>query len=72
MLSLTGHGYADNNIREDIISGPDGKLKVTVTENNRKPVYNVSYNGKVFIEESPLGVNTNIGDFTDNLVMSDI
>ena len=72
MLSLTGHGYADNNIREDIISGPDGKLKVTVTENNRKPVYNVSYDGKVFIEESPLGVNTNIGDFTDDLVMSDI
>ncbi len=31
------------------------------TEN---PVYSIVYNGKPMLEKSPLGMNTNIGDFT--------
>ena len=47
------------------VKGPDGKLQVTVTCNeNNKMCYTVSYNGKQLLEPSPLGLETNIGDFT--------
>ncbi|WP_348800250.1 glycoside hydrolase family 97 protein [Flavobacterium adhaerens] len=51
------------------ISSPDGKLEVSVSVIEGKPVYNVFYNGKLFIEKSPLGMKTNIGDFTSGLTL---
>lgn len=53
------------------ISGPDGKLVVTVTAQNEMPVYSVSYNGKQFLKPSPVGLNTNIGDYTTGLTLND-
>lgn len=49
------------------ISSPDGKLKVNVTIENGKPVYAVSYNNNTILENSPLGLKTNEGDFIDNI-----
>ena len=53
------------------IDSPDGKLLVTISVNNGSPVYTVSYNGKQFLKPSPLGMKTNIGDYSVGLVLKD-
>lgn len=57
---------------EKQVASPDGKLVVTVNDNNGKPTYQVSLDGKVFLENSALGLNTNIGDFTQGMTMSEV
>jgi len=52
---------------QTVVKSPDGKLNVTVSIANGKPVYNISYNQKSFLENSPLGLKTNVGDFTAGL-----
>ncbi|MBN1118187.1 MAG: glycoside hydrolase family 97 catalytic domain-containing protein [Bacteroidales bacterium] len=46
------------------ITSPDGKLSVNIVVEDGKPLYNVSYNGKTMLENSPLGLTTNEGDFS--------
>ncbi len=53
------------------ITSPDGKLVVTVFVENGSPFYNVTLNNKQFLEKSPLGINTNIGDFSSDLTLND-
>ena len=54
-----------------VVKGPDEKLQLAVfVQNETKPCYSVSYNGKTMLEKSPLGMNTNIGDFTKNLKLT--
>lgn len=57
---------------EKQVASPDGKLVVTINDNNGKPTYQVSLDGKVFLENSALGLNTNIGDFTQGMTMSEV
>lgn len=53
---------------EKKVAGPDGKLAVYVDlAEGGKPVYRVDYNGEAFLDVSPLGLNTNVGDFTQGL-----
>ena len=47
-----------------VVSGPDGRLQVTVDINDSKPYYSVQYDGKTLLEPSPLGFWANIGDYT--------
>lgn len=56
---------------EKQVASPNGKLVVTVNDNGGKPTYQVSLDGKVFLENSALGLNTNIGDFTQDMTMSE-
>lgn len=56
---------------EKRISGPDGRLEVIVTDSLGKASYSVMYDGELFMAASPLGVKTNIGDFTTGLSMGD-
>ena len=58
--------YAQNNT---MITSPDGKLQVAVSLENGKPTYSISLNGKSFLAKSPLGLTTNVGDFSEGLVM---
>ena len=58
-------------LEKQVIS-PDGKLVVTVNDNDGKPSYQVTLDGKVFLETSALGLNTNIGDFTQGMTMSEV
>ena len=51
--------------------GPDSMLQVTVGIKNGKPFYNVSYGDKPVVVNAPLGLDTNLGDFTKNLVLKD-
>ncbi len=56
---------------EKQVKSPNGKLVVTVNDNNGKPNYSVSLDGKTFILPSALGLNTNIGDFTQGMTMTE-
>jgi hypothetical protein len=57
--------------QQNQITSPDGKLVVSVEIKNGVPVYSILLNSKIFIEESPLGMETNIGDFTQELTLSE-
>jgi len=53
------------------ISSPDGKLKLNIFSENGKALYNVSFQGKIMLEKSPLGLVTNESDFSKNLKFID-
>lgn len=54
---------------QSVVKSPDGKLNVSVSIANGKPLYSISYNEKTFLENSPLGLKTTVGDFTTGLVL---
>ncbi len=62
-------GDAENGIADASVCSPDGKLRVDVKTNGGAPVYNVSYNGVVMLEDSPLGIVADYGDFSKDLRM---
>ncbi|MEC5174835.1 glycoside hydrolase family 97 protein [Chryseobacterium nepalense] len=53
------------------VISPDGKLKLNVFSENGKALYNVTYQEKVMLEKSPLGLITNESDFSQNLKFTD-
>lgn len=53
------------------VTGPDGKLAVKVEENDGKPFYSITYEGKQMLDPSPLGFVANYGDFSQGLTMVD-
>ncbi|MDR7369933.1 glycoside hydrolase family 97 catalytic domain-containing protein [Flavobacterium aquidurense] len=54
---------------QSIVKSPDGKLKVSLSVSNGSPLYSIEYNEKTFLENSPLGLKTSVGDFTTGLVL---
>lgn len=56
--------YAQNSAS---VSSPDGKLSVNIAIKGEKAVYCITYEGQMFLEDSPLGLVTNAGDFTSGL-----
>lgn len=60
LLACTTVAHAD----EKQITGPDGKLTVTVSDTDGTPTYSIRYNGILFLDSSPLGLVTNVGDFS--------
>ncbi|MNQ54352.1 Retaining alpha-galactosidase precursor [compost metagenome] len=54
---------------QSFIKSPDGKLKVSLSVSNGMPLYSITYNEKTFLENSPLGLKTSVGDFTTGLVL---
>ena len=55
------------------VNGPDGKLQLTVScpSANGEVSYAVIYNGKQMLESSPLGMETNVGDFYRGLQLKE-
>ena len=51
-----------------IIVSPDRNLQVSVFLKEGTLNYNVNYKGKVILEDSPLGMITNVSDFSKDLV----
>src|SRR4030042_6361899 len=51
----------------ETVSSPDGNLMVKVTVENGKPMYSVTYKGKAILENSPVGLIVNEGDFSTNM-----
>ena len=58
--------------REVELRSPDGKLCVTVDDTDGNPTYRVDYDGVAFLDKSPLGLDTNIGDFTRGLTLTGV
>ena len=52
------------------LTSPKGDIVVVVDVQNGKPTYEVSLGGVQFLKPSPLGLVTNIGDFTDGLTLA--
>lgn len=46
------------------VYSPDKQLMLSVSVTDGKPLYSVTYKGKLMIEKSPLGLQTNEGDFS--------
>ena len=55
------------------VNGQDGKLQLTVScpSANGEVSYAVTYNGKQMLESSPLGMETNVGDFYRGLQLKE-
>ena len=49
------------------IQSPDGLLKVVLKSESEKTTYVVTYKNKTMLEESPLGLESTIGDFSTGL-----
>ena len=54
------------------VSGPDGRLTVTVSDQGGNISYQVSYDGIPFLAPSPLGLNTNIGNYTEGMELTGV
>ncbi len=54
------------------IKSPDGNIAVSFTVTNGKPEYSVTLGGKTFIKPSPMGLKTNIGDFSAGMSTGEI
>ena len=52
-----------------VINSPDGKLQVYMACHNGKPSFSIRYQEKCLLEESPLGLITNISDFSRGLTL---
>jgi hypothetical protein len=57
--------------QEKKITSPDGKLAAMLSIESGMPVYTITYNGKTFLEKSPLGLKTNIGDYSTGIEMGE-
>ena len=61
VLILWGvHVYA----QQMLVTSPDSRLNVHITIENGIPIYGIKYDGKVMLEDSPLGFVADIGDYT--------
>jgi hypothetical protein len=52
------------------LTSPKGDIVVVVDVQNGKPIYEVSLGGVQFLKPSPLGLLTNLGDFTEGLTLA--
>ncbi|MCB0629183.1 MAG: glycoside hydrolase family 97 catalytic domain-containing protein [Saprospiraceae bacterium] len=52
------------------VTGPDGHLTLAITLNEGSPFYTITYDGEVFLDPSPLGLKTSIGDFSESLTFA--
>ncbi len=55
---------------EKTFNSPDGKVAVVVDDTNGAATYRVTLGSVEFIGRSPLGLKTNMGDFTQGLTLS--
>lgn len=64
-MLITCMSYA--SAEEKTFTSPDGQVQVTINDEGGTPTYSVKYAANDFITSSPLGLHTNIGDYTKNL-----
>jgi hypothetical protein len=51
------------------ISSPDNKLQADINLENGELTYSVRYKERIILEDSPLGLITNVSDFSRNLIL---
>ena len=52
------------------VSGPDGRLVVTVSDQGGVPTYQITYDGVTLLSPSPLGLRTDIGNYTEGMELT--
>ena len=52
---------------QNSVSSPDGRLKATVSCDQGRPTYRITCDGIVFLEDSPLGLTTDVADLSEGL-----
>lgn len=58
-------------MQEVKVAGPDGKLQLTLScAESGEAFYSVAYNGRQMLQPSPLGMETNVGDFCRDLKLT--
>lgn len=69
LLAVLALSYGQVRANEKVsISSPDAKVKVELTSSDSgQTFYQVLYDGKEFLQPSPLGVKADIGDFSEGL-----
>ena len=68
-LLITGQSSAQDLLQ---FNSPDMKVLLTLSMNNGQPKYEVAYNNEQVIASSPLGLVTNMGDFSKNLTLKNV
>lgn len=63
MMAMPAMAWA----KSEVITSPDGNLVVTINDDGGKATYQVSYKQAEFLKTSPLGMITNIGNYTQGL-----
>ncbi|MBR4271884.1 MAG: glycoside hydrolase family 97 N-terminal domain-containing protein, partial [Bacteroidales bacterium] len=66
ILALTA-SLAVNAQTVSTVKSPDGRLAVNLRCENSRITYSASYDGKTVLESSPLGLVTDVADFTQGL-----
>ena len=56
----------------NVVKSPDGRLMADFIFAGGRVYYQVFYNGNIYVEPSPLGVVTNIGDYTADLQVQEV
>ena len=54
-------------VNAQTVKSPDGRLAVNLKCENSRISYTASYDGKTVLESSPLGLITDVADFTQGL-----
>lgn len=54
------------------LSGPDGRLSIHVNVIDGRPFYEVTYDGHLMLLPSPIGMKTNVGDFSRDLSLKEV
>lgn len=69
LLAVLALSYGQVRATEKVsISSPDAKVKVELTSSDSgQTFYQVLYDGKEFLQPSPLGIKADIGDFSEGL-----
>ena len=65
-MMIVGISALSMSAENVLMASPDGKLQVTVSEENGKIGYTVDYDGKSMLQKSALGLKTNIGNYEDS------
>lgn len=68
MLKILGNGPKNLELKA---TSPDAKIQLTVKTENGRPNYSLTYDNKAFLVNAPLGLDTNLGNFTRNLILKD-
>ena len=58
--------------KNTMITSPNGRLVVTVSDERGLPTYTVDYDSQRMLLPSALGLKTDIGDFTQGLTLKDV
>ncbi|MDE5728351.1 MAG: glycoside hydrolase family 97 N-terminal domain-containing protein, partial [Duncaniella sp.] len=72
ILALLLLASAQAQAEEYSVTGPDGRLKLTVgaDPDSGKPWYAIEYEGAEMLDRSPLGFKADIGDFSRDMTLT--